>query len=215
MPVPGTPMVRVTDLRLQARTTRPEPSSSLRSSWGCSQRGGRRGWTDKRLTGECAADQPHVALGDAERVSDVTGTVAIDVADYRVTEGRQPALPEPHVELRHEQRVPDVDQSVPADIPTRGWVKGDVCHGVKFDPVRCGARLPVQEVEEAHALDEDRNRRARHLPARGRYEPRIELRACVGDLGCEEARGVDAGRGGDLHDHHVAGGIVDAEVVQP
>src|SRR5438093_13463923 len=125
MPVPGTPMVRVTDLRLQARTTRPEPSS-LRSSWGCSQRSGRHGWTDKRQTGECAADQPHVALGDAERVANVAGAVAIDVADYGVTEGRQPALPEPHVDLRHEQRVPDVDHSVPADIPTRGRVQGDV-----------------------------------------------------------------------------------------
>src|SRR5438094_5550835 len=158
MPVPGTPMVRVTDLRLQARTTRPEPSSSLRSSWGCSQRGGRHGWTGKRHTGECAADQPHVALGDAERVSDVAGAVTIDVADYGVTEGRQPARAQTHVELRHEQRVSDVDQSVPADIPTRGRVEDDVCHGVKFDPVRCDTCLPVQEVEEAHALDEDRNR---------------------------------------------------------
>src|SRR5436190_19133942 len=123
MPVPGTPMVRVTDLRLQARTTRPEPSSSLRSSWGCSQRGGRHGWTGNRRTGECAADQPHVALGDAERVSDVAGAVAIDVADYGVTEGRQPALPEPHVELRHEQRVPDVDQSIPLTSPHGGGSK--------------------------------------------------------------------------------------------
>src|SRR5437867_12295718 len=152
MPVPGTPMVRVTDLRLQARTTRPEPSSSLRSSWGCSQRGVRHGWTGKRRTGECAADQPHVALGDAERVSDVAGAVAIDVADYGVTEGRQPALPEPHVELRHEQRVADVHGAVPVDIPTRGWVEGDVSHRVQFDPVRCGARLPVRGVEEADAV---------------------------------------------------------------
>src|SRR6184192_1729717 len=119
MPVPGTPMVRVTDLRLQARTTR------LSRGGRCSQRGERHGWTDKRRTGECAADQAHVALGDAERVSDVAGAVAIDVADYGVTEGRQPAVPEPHVELRHEQRVPDVDQSVTADIPTRGRVADD------------------------------------------------------------------------------------------
>src|SRR5207249_753229 len=97
-------------------------------------------WAYKRLAREEAADDPHVALGHLQCVPDVARTIAIDVADLRVTERRLPARAQIHVVLRREERIRDVDDPISIDIAARD-LRRRGCGAARGRATRRGGRL--------------------------------------------------------------------------
>ena len=87
----------------------------------------------------------------------------------------------------------------------------DVKYGVQFDAVGRYSSLTVQEVEESDAGD-GHGYIGSLEAARGGVLG-IEFGASMLDAGQQSAGGSDAGRGGDLGDHGVAGSVAEDQVV--
>src|SRR5437667_9515113 len=70
----------------------------------------------------------------------VARTIAIDVADLRVTERRLPARAQIHVVLRREERIRDVDDPISIDIAARD-LRRRGCGAARGRATRRGGRL--------------------------------------------------------------------------
>jgi len=73
----------------------------------------------KRVAGEDATDEPHVALRHPEGVADVAGAVAVHVA--RLGVGELATLPQLHIELGYDERISDIDDPVPVHVVAEDW----------------------------------------------------------------------------------------------
>jgi len=76
----------------------------------------------KRVAGEDATDEPHVALRHPEGVADVAGAVAVHVA--RLGVGELATLPQPHIELGYNERISDIDDLIPVHVAAADWGGG-------------------------------------------------------------------------------------------
>src|SRR2546422_8766582 len=73
--------------------------------------------TREWLAREGAADETNAALGYPEGITDVTGTIEVDVAYCWVDEWGNAARPQADRKLGEHEGVADTDRPVPVDVP--------------------------------------------------------------------------------------------------